>query len=53
MKKIKNTKVDYTKLITYYKRKLVDYGELKELKNQYISKGKYTGVIKGKNKVVA
>lgn len=53
MKKIKNTKVDYSKLITYYKRKLVDYGVLKELKNQYISKGKYTGSIKGKNKVVA
>lgn len=53
IKNIKNTKVDYSKLITYYKRKLVDYGVLKELKNQYISKGKYTGTINGKNKVVA
>ena len=32
MKKIQNTKVDYSKLITYYKRKLVDYGIMKEQK---------------------
>ena len=30
MKKIQNTKVDYSKLNTYYKRKLVDYGAIKE-----------------------
>ena len=33
MKKIENAKVDYSKIITYYKRKLVDYGAIKELKN--------------------
>ncbi|MCI8617744.1 MAG: hypothetical protein HFJ60_05860 [Clostridia bacterium] len=53
IKKIKDTKVDYSKLITYYKRKLVDYGVVREVKNQYISEGKYTGTISGKNKVVA
>lgn len=53
IKKIKNAKVDYSKLITYYKRKLVDYGEIKEIKNQYKSKGKYTGTINKENKVVA
>ena len=44
MKKIKegNTKTDYSKLLTYYKRKLIDYGALRELKNAYISEGKYT-----------
>lgn len=53
IKKIKDTKVDYSKLITYYKRKLVDYGVVREVKNQYISEGKYTGTISAKNKVVA
>ena len=48
MKKIKesNTKTDYSKLITYYKRKLIDYGALRELKNAYISEGKYTKKLK-------
>ena len=41
MKKLKNQKTDYSKIITYYKRKLVDYGELKQIKNSYTSKGKY------------
>ena len=53
IRKIKNDKVDYSKLITYYKRKLVDYGAIKELKNQYKSEGKYTGTINKENKVVA
>lgn len=53
MRKIENEKVDYSKLITYYKRKLVDYGAIKELKNQYKSNGKYTGIINKENKVVA
>ena len=44
MKKIKeeNSKTDYSRLITYYKRKLIDYGAMRELKNAYISQGKYT-----------
>ena len=33
MKKIQNTKFDYSKIIVYYKRKLVDYGAIRELKN--------------------
>ena len=48
MKKIRegNTKTDYSRLITYYKRKLIDYGAMKELKNAYTSEGKYTKKLK-------
>ena len=48
MKKIKeeNSKTDYSRLITYYKRKLIDYGAMRELKNAYISQGKYTKKLK-------
>ena len=53
IKKIENTKVDYSRLITYYRRKLVDYGAIRELKDQYISSGKYTGTINKENRVVA
>ena len=53
MKKIQDSKVDYSKIITYYKRKLVDYEAIKELKNTYKSVGKYTGTINKENKVVA
>ena len=41
MKKIKNEKVDYSKIIKYYKRKLIDYGVMKELKNSYKSYGRF------------
>ena len=41
MKKIKNDKLDYSKIIKYYKRKLIDYDAMKELKNSYKSYGKY------------
>ena len=34
-------KTDYSKVLKYYKRKLVDYGVIKQLKNSYISEGKY------------
>ncbi len=52
LKKIRNTKVDYTKLEKYYKRKLVDYGAIREMRNKYQSYGKYLGNIKEKiNKV--
>ena len=37
------SKTDYSKLITYYKRKLIDYGAMRELKNSYISKGRLFG----------
>lgn len=41
LKKLNNGKTDYSKLQKYYKRKLVDYGVLKEIKNTYKSSGKY------------
>ena len=53
MKKIEKSKIDYSKIITYYKRKLVDYGAIRELKNAYKSIGKYTGIIDKENRVVA
>ena len=34
-------KTDYTKIIKYYKRKLIDYGEIRVIKNSYKSEGKY------------
>ncbi len=44
MKKLGKDKTDYSKIITYYKRKLVDYGAMKQIKNTYSSKGKYIKV---------
>ena len=41
LKKIRNEKYDYTKLIKYYKRKLVDYGAMKEISG-YKTEGEYT-----------
>ena len=41
MKKLNKGKTDYSKIIKYYKRKLIDYGALRELKNTYQSKGRY------------
>ena len=46
IKNIENAKTDYSKLIKYYKRKLVDYGEIRKLKNSYTTYGKFTGIIK-------
>lgn len=48
IKKLHNSKIDYSKIIKYYKRKLVDYGVMKQIQNSYKSEGKYT-----KNKVMA
>ena len=48
MKKLHNYKIDYSKIIKYYKRKLVDYGAMKQIQNSYKSEGKYT-----KNRVSA
>ena len=54
IKRIRNEKIEYSKLEKYYKRKLVDYGIIKELKNEYKSIGKYTGEIgKKENRVSA
>ena len=44
IKNIKDEKIDYTKIIKYYKRKLVDYGAIREIKNSFTSNGKYTKV---------
>ncbi len=40
MKKMEQEKFDYSKLVKYYKRKLVDYGVLREIQS-YVSKGNY------------
>ena len=53
MKKIRNEKVDYTKLIKYYKRKLVDYDAMRTIKNDYKSYGTYKGIIKKKDNRVS
>ncbi|MCI8760159.1 MAG: hypothetical protein HFJ34_03420 [Clostridia bacterium] len=44
MKKLKQGKTDYSRISTYYKRKLVDYGAMKSIKNSFGSKGKYIKV---------
>mgnify|MGYP004531163539 FL=1 len=41
MSKIKNEKTDYTRLIKYYKRRLVDYGVMKEIRDYKTQNGKY------------
>lgn len=41
LKKIRNDKTDYSRLIKYYKRKLVDYGVMKEIRDCQTKKGKY------------
>ena len=48
MKKLHETKTDYTKILKYYKRKLVDYGAMREIKNSYRSEGEYTKKIENK-----
>ena len=40
MKKIEKEKYDYSKLVKYYKRKLVDYGAMREIQG-FISRGQY------------
>ena len=53
MKKIQNTKFDYSKIIVYYKRKLVDYGAIRELKNTCRTAEKYIGTLKPKENRVS
>ena len=48
IQKIKNDKYDYSNLIKYYKRKLVDYGAMKEIQGNK-SEGKYSSKIKIKD----
>ena len=45
MKKIRTDKFDYTRLIKYYKRKLVDYEVMREIRN-FKSIGKYKKISK-------
>ena len=42
MRKLEEEKTDYSKLIKYYKRRLVDYGVMKELKEIRKENKKYT-----------
>ena len=46
IKKLDKEKIDYSKIIKYYKRKLADYGAMKELKNSYRSQGQYIKKLK-------
>ena len=41
IKNLSKSKIDYSKLLKYYKRKLIDYGALRTIKNSYKSEGKY------------
>ncbi len=42
MKKLTKEKTDYSRIIKYYKRKLVDYGVMKEIKLGKLEKTKFT-----------
>ena len=44
IKKLHKEKIDYTQIIKYYKRKLVDYGAIRQIKNSYVSEGNYIKV---------
>lgn len=48
MTKIQDTKYDYSGLIKYYKRKLVDYGAMKQI-DSFKSEGKYSSKLKIKD----
>lgn len=53
MKQIRKSKIDYSKLIKYYKRKLVDYGAIREIKDSYKSYGNFKGKICNKENRVS
>ncbi len=44
IKKLRTGKTDYSKILTYYKRKLVDYEAMRQIKNSFKSEGKYIKV---------
>lgn len=46
IKKLDKEKIDYSKIVKYYKRKLVDYEAMKELKNSCKSQGQYIKKLK-------
>ena len=41
IKRVKDEKTDYSRLVKYYKRRLVDYGVMKELKSFTTQHQKY------------
>ena len=43
LKQVYQNEMKYHKIIKFYKQKLVDFGVMKELKNEYKSIGNYTG----------
>ncbi len=53
IRKIENDKTDYSKIIKYYKRKLIDYGAMRELKNSCQSFGTYHGTKQKRVKIGA
>ena len=50
IKNVSKEKFDYTRLIKYYKRKLVDYGVMKEITG-FISNKNYTKIKKENNTI--
>ena len=49
MKKLDKEKQDYTTLKKYYKRRLVDYGAMREIKNAFVGNYKDINILKGAN----
>ena len=41
IQKVKGEKTDYSRIVKYYKRKLVDYGVMKEIRSYKTKDGKY------------
>ena len=46
LKNLNTGKLDFSKLEKYYKRKLVDYGAIRTIKNTYSSEGNYVKIKK-------
>lgn len=44
IKKLEKEKTDYSKILKYYKRKLVDYGVMKQIKGIQKKEGKYAKI---------
>lgn len=49
LKKLDKEKQDYTTLIKYYKRRLVDYGAMREIRNAVVGNYKNINILKGEN----
>ena len=48
MEKVSTNENKYYKIIAFYRNKLVELGVMRNLRNSYISEGKYTKVKNGK-----